>query len=258
MGEQAPVREQAIGGEQAPGGTTGTAVGTPVRVMLEHGRKKVVAVAYEWPGWERSGRSDEDALARLEAYRSRYAQLVARAEAASPGIAADFAAAGPLEVVDHQPAAGTTDYFGVSGRSATEEHGTLPAATLERRIALLEAAWAWFDELAVTISPELRQSPRQQGRTRDRVVRHTRYAEPDMARKAGVRTDPETLLDPDAHAARAVHRAAYVAGLRACNTGSGMARSWTLQFTIRRTLFHVLDHGWELQDKDLTGLDGGA
>ena len=51
-------------------------MGEPVRVMLEQGRKKrVVACAFDWPGWDRSARIGRDVLAVLDAYRPRYAKV---------------------------------------------------------------------------------------------------------------------------------------------------------------------------------------
>ena len=41
-----------------------------IRVMVEVGKKKrVVAVAFDWPGWDRSARTEEAALRVLEAHR---------------------------------------------------------------------------------------------------------------------------------------------------------------------------------------------
>ena len=221
----------------------------PVRVMLEYGRKRTVAVAWEWPGWERAGRGTEpeNALERLELYRPRYARI---AWAAGPAIGAAFDATGALVVEDHQPSSGTTDYFGVSGRSATAEHGPVADDVLERRLALVRAAWAHFDHLALTVSPELRQGRRPSERNRDKVVRHTLYSELDFSKRLGVREEFATLLDVDG---RARYRDAFVDAIRACNAAGGTTRTWTLQFVIRRTIFHTLDHAWELEDKDLTG-----
>lgn len=44
-----------------------------IRVMVEQGKKKAVASAFDWPGWDRSGKSEEEALKVLAAYRPRYA-----------------------------------------------------------------------------------------------------------------------------------------------------------------------------------------
>ena len=51
----------------------------------------------------------------------------------------------------------------------------------------------------------------------------------------------------------AAHRAAFLAGLRAYNAEGKAARTWPLQFLIRRTANHVLDHAWEMEDRDLSG-----
>jgi hypothetical protein len=67
-----------------------------IRVMVERGKKKrVVACAFDWPGWDRSARSEEDALRVLAAYRPRYAKVAALA-----GLADDFSASGDLSVVE--------------------------------------------------------------------------------------------------------------------------------------------------------------
>jgi hypothetical protein len=66
----------------------------PIRVMVEQGKKKAMASAFDWPGWERSARSEDDALAVLATYRQRYAKVAERA-----GLAGDFSAIGELAVV---------------------------------------------------------------------------------------------------------------------------------------------------------------
>ena len=41
-----------------------------IRVMVERGKKKrVVAVAFDWPGWDRSAKTEEGALQVLDADR---------------------------------------------------------------------------------------------------------------------------------------------------------------------------------------------
>jgi len=91
------------------------AMGDRVRVMLEYGKKKrVVACAFDWRGWDRSVRIREDVLAVLAAYRPRYAKVAALA-----GVGDDFGATGDFEVVEQLDGIGMTDYYGVSGRPAT-------------------------------------------------------------------------------------------------------------------------------------------
>ena len=38
----------------------------------------------------------------------------------------------------------------------------------------------------------------------------------------------------------------------AYNAEGKPARTWPLQFLVRRTAQHVMDHAWELEDRDLT------
>ena len=41
----------------------------PIRVVVERGKKKrVVASAFDWSGWDRSAKTEEDALRVLDAY----------------------------------------------------------------------------------------------------------------------------------------------------------------------------------------------
>ena len=88
-----------------------------VRVMIEAGKKKrVVAVAFDWPGWDRSAKTEEDALQVLDAYRPRYAKVAALA-----GLKDAFGAIGELTVVERVAGNGMTDYYGVSGRTAGPE-----------------------------------------------------------------------------------------------------------------------------------------
>lgn len=216
-----------------------------LRVMLESGKKKVVAVAFDWVGWERSGRTQEDALAVLADYRARYAGVAELA-----GLAEEFRAVGEPEVVERTEGTGSTDFYGISMRSARPEFQPMTPAECERKIGLLRACWAYFDETALRVSAELRKGPRGGGRDRDRIVRHTLFAEADeFSKKVGVATPLDALLTPDGLRA---HRDAFCDGIREQSARGVMARTWTLQFVIRRSAYHMLDHAWEMQDKDLS------
>jgi hypothetical protein len=221
-----------------------------VRVMLEHGKKKrVVACAFDWPGWDRSARTGQDVLAVLASYRPRYARVAGLA-----GYGEQFGAAGDLEVVEEVGGIGMTDYFGVSGKPATPEHDPMTDAACERKIALLRACWRTFDEMAARVSAELRKGPRGGGWEKDRIIRHVNGAEIDeFAPKVGVKVPLETR--DDAGALRA-YRDDVVEGIRDHHVRGEPARSWPLQFLIRRCAWHMLDHAWELEDRDLTARPG--
>jgi len=222
-------------------------MGDSIRVMVERGKKKrVVACAFDWPGWDRSGKTEEDALQVLAAYRPRYKQVAALA-----GLAEEFDATRELAVTERLEGNGMTDYYGVSGRPAQPEREQMSEAACERKIALLRATWTTFDDVASRVSPELRKGPRGGGRERDEIIRHVNGAEiAEHATKVGVRTPLEARLDPDALRA---HREAFCAAIRDFNArGPSAGKWWTVQFLIRRCAWHMLDHAWEMEDRDLT------
>ena len=222
----------------------------PVRVMLEQGTKKrVVACAFDWPGWDRSARIGQDVLAVLAAYRPRYAKVAELA-----GFGAEFAATGGFEVVERLDGIGMTDYYGVSGRPAAPEKDPMTDAECERKIALLRAAWSIFDDAAARVSPELRKGPGGGGREKDEIIWHVNDAEiGGFAPKVGVKVPPETVGDAEALKA---YRDAVVEGIRDRHARGEPARSWALQFLIRRCAWHMLDHAWELEDRDRTEESG--
>jgi hypothetical protein len=136
---------------------------TSIRVMVERGKKKrTVASAFDWSGWDRSGKIEEDAIRVLESYRPRYAKVAALA-----GLSDEFGTAGELTVVERLEGIGMTDYYGVSGRSAEPEQDQMTEAECERKVALLRASWTYFDDVAERVSPELQKGPRGGGRDRD-------------------------------------------------------------------------------------------
>src|SRR5215472_14831925 len=218
----------------------------PVRVMIERGKKKrVVACAFDCPGWDRSARIGGDVLAVLAAYRPRYALVAELA-----GFGAEFGATGELTVVEQLDGIGMTDYYGLSGRAAAPEHDPMTEAECERKIALLRAAWSAFDAAAARVSPELRKGPRGGGWDKDRIIRHVNGAEIDeFAPKVGVKVPLETRDDIEALRA---YRDAFAEAIREHHASGQPARSWALQFLIRRCAWHMLDHAWELEDRDLT------
>ena len=218
----------------------------PIRVMLEHGKKKrVVASAFDWPGWDRSTTLGGDALAVLDTYRPRFAAV---AEVA--GYGDDFGRLGNLEAVEQVEGIGMTDYYGVSGRAATVEHDPMTNAEFERKLALLRASWSTFDDTAARVSLELRKGPRGGGREKERIIQHANGAEiHEFAPKVGVKLPLETREDAKAMLA---YRNAFADAIRDHHARGEPAGRWTLQFLIRRCAWHMLDHAWELEDRNLT------
>jgi hypothetical protein len=216
-----------------------------LRVILELGKKRrVVAAAMDWPGLDRWGTSEDDALAKLASYVPRYAGVADRA-----GMKGAFAGARDVEVVERTPGSSSTDFWGIAHVPSEIEREVLAPADLERRLQLLQACWAFFDETATRVSTELRPGSRSNGRSRDQIIRHVYGSEPEQfSRKIEVRTALDLVLTP---AGLKTHRLNYLDAIRAYNAEGRPARTWPIQFLIRRTAHHVMDHAWEMQDRDL-------
>lgn len=221
----------------------------PVRTVIERGPKgkRSVAFGIDWPGWSRGGKTAELAMETLESYRERYRPIAELA-----GMAAEFDAAGPLEVVEDKVGTGSVDFWGISFSPSETEQGPMAEADFERGVTLLRACWTFFDAVAARVSPEMRKGPRGGGRDRDRIIRHTiRTESEDFAKQVGLRIPEEAALTPDGLRR---HRETYVEAMRAYNAGevTRRMRSWSLPYLIRHSAFHTLDHAWEMEDKNLS------
>jgi hypothetical protein len=219
-----------------------------VRAVIERGPKgkKAVAFALDWPGWSRGAKTPELALATLESYRRRYRPI-----ALAAGMTREFDAVGPLDVIQDRVGTGSTDFWGISFSPSDFERGPIGDAEFDRKIKLLRACWAFFDGVGGRVSAEMRKGPRGGGRDRDKIIRHTiRVESEEFAKQLGLRIPEEGALTPDGLVA---HRKAYVAAMRGYDSGQGKRmRSWTVPFLIRHSAFHVMDHAWEMEDKDLS------
>lgn len=222
-----------------------------LRVTLEHGPKgkKVVAVAPDWPGLERGGKTEQAALAVLQSYLPRYAAVAARA-----GMAAELPSLDDVDVdvVERYEGTGSTDFWGISFAFSGIDRQPPSSKDLERSLALVQACWDVFDDVRERVSAELRKGPRGGGRDRDQIVRHVLGVEQDWARKVGVRTaggDDDVVTDPQGLAA---YRDAYCLAIRTARAEGRTARNWPLPYLVRHTAYHTMDHAWEMEDKDLT------
>jgi hypothetical protein len=227
----------------------------PIRVVLERGpkAKKVVAFAVDWPGWSRGAKTADAALETLAAYRERYRPVAVRA-----GLGREFDDAEAFEVIEDRVGVGSTDFWGISFSPSSLEQEPMDAAELERKVTVLQACWAYFDEVAARVSAEMRKGPRGGGRDRDTIIRHTiRVESEDHAKKVGLVIPEGGALEPGA---LAPYRSAYVEAMRAYQRGEVKRpmRSWTLAFLVRHSAFHTMDHAWEMEDKDLSGEAGDA
>ena len=144
-----------------------------LRIILEIGRKRrIVAGAMDWPGLDRWGRSEDDALATLESYLPRYSDVARRI-----GEKSAFEKARDLPVVERVPGQSSTDFWGIAHVPSEIEREVLSDKELERRLSLLQATWDYFDDVSARVSAELARGPRGGGRTRDEIIRHVYASE---------------------------------------------------------------------------------
>ena len=221
----------------------------PIRTVIDRGPKGKRAVAFglDWPGWSRGAKTPDLAVEMLESYRERY-----RPVAELAGMADEFDSAGPLEIVEEKVGTASTDFWGISFAPCSAEQDPMSQADLDRRIALLRAAWAFFDAVHARVSPELRKGPRGGGRDRHQIYRHViRNESESFAKSVGLRIPEEGALSPEG---LRQYRDDYVAAMRAYNAGevTRKMRSGSLAYLIRHSAFHTLDHAWEMEDKDLS------
>ena len=189
-------------------------------VYLEVGAKRVFASTVEWPGWSRSGKTEDAAIAALAAYAPRYAKV-----AKLPKNATDF------EIVERIKGNATTD-FGAPGVPAKGDSKPLTTAQTERMVALMEACWKYLDQVKARVPKELRKGPRGGGRDRDKMYAHVLDAEGAYAGPIGVKMkqhDRKALLEALRHP---------VSGAK-----------WPAPYAIRRIAWHALDHAWEMEDR---------
>ncbi len=192
-------------------------------VYLERGRTWTFACALDWPGWARRGRGDEAALEELTAYAPRYAEVV-------PAFAA-----GELHVIGALAGTPTTDFGAPDARGPWDD---LPV-DLDLLADRLQACWAAFDRVVAASGPALRKGPRGGGRDRDAIAGHVQEGERSYGRKLGPRVPPRTPWGEQ--------RAAYDLAVRSGAPDGG----WPVRYAVRRFAWHVLDHAWEIQDKQL-------
>jgi hypothetical protein len=212
---------------------------TATAVLMELGRKRVVACALDWPGWCRVGKSEEQALEALAAYLPRYAPVAAEAGVAPPS--------DTFDVVERLEGKGGYADFGVPGAVAVADGRPVTAAEARRLAALMEGAWTVFDRVVAASPAELRKGPRGGGRDRDKMVEHVLGAEVEYGRQMGVKIRQPALGDA---AAIAEARSALAAAIgRPSDGGPLVPNRWPLRYAVRRITWHVLDHAWEMEDR---------
>ena len=229
----------ASGGYHVPMAQLRVVVEQPTRA------KRWVAVAADWPGLERGGKTEDEAVEKLVRYVPRYLPVAKRVRMGS-----ELATQTDPNIVARYPGVGSTDFWGISFAPSPLDREPFDAPVFDRQVRLLRAAWAEFDETAGRVSAELRPGVRGGGRSRDEIVRHVLGTEGlDFSSRVKAKAELAELLTPSG---LAYHRERFVDAMRAWYTEGKQLGRWTIPYLLRHTAYHVLDHAWEMQDRDLT------
>jgi hypothetical protein len=220
-----------------------------IPVYLEVGKKKTFAGALDWPGWCRSGRDEGAALQTLFEYGSRYALALepARLKFKRPESVSAF------QVIERLEGNATAD-FGAPAVAPSKDTDLLDAAELERFTLLLMACWTALDSAAARATgKQLSLRPRGGGRSLEEIIRHINEAEKAYIGRLSFlsqRTESSNRLEK----LNPIHEAALYALAAAAKNAAplkgprGGAR-WTPRYFVRRAVWHVLDHAWEVEDR---------
>jgi len=219
-----------------------------LRVLIEQPTrgKRWVAVAADWPGLERGGKTEDEAVEKVVRYVPRYLPVASRV-----GLGGELEPQTNPEIIGRYPGVGSTDFWGISFAPSPLDREPYDAASFDRQVALLRSAWTEFDETAARVSAELRPGVRGGGRSRDRIVRHVLGTEgDDFSKRVKAKSELDDLLAPGG---RAHHRDRFVAAMREWYAEDKPLGKWTVPYLLRHTAYHTLDHAWEMQDRDLSG-----
>jgi len=231
---------RSLSGGEADGIGAARSRSRPVEVYLECGTKRVFACALNWPGWCRSGRTEELALDSLGSYGARYALVTAQANVEFKGLQSPR-----FEVRERLVGNATTD-FGAPGVVPSHDHEQLTGREASRLVSILRAAWGVLDRVLEVSPAELRKGPRGGGRDRDAIEDHVVAAEYAYARKLGLRG----FRQPPASDLQAVEsmRDAIAEALLDADRRQ-LERAWPPRYAARRIAWHLLDHAWEIEDR---------
>ena len=214
----------------------------PIVVTIEATPKKAFASGADWPGWSRSGKTDELALEALAAYAARYRPVAEAAGADFPeGVAVqDFEIAERL-------AGSTGTEFGVPSQPTDRDRRPLTPADAERLARIVEAAWSAFDRIAAAAPEELKKGPRGGGRNTSKVIAHVMDADRAYANEIGIKI---RQFAPGDRAPVAGMRTAMLDALRVAREGGPLGgRHWPARYAAHRIAWHALDHAWEIEDR---------
>jgi hypothetical protein len=213
-----------------------------IAITIEATPKMAFASAADWPGWSRSGKTEELALEVLTAYAARYRPVAEAAGVDYP----ERVEVEDLEVVGRLDGSTGTE-FGVPSQPTDHDRRPLTPADAERLARIVAAAWSAFDRIAAAAPEELRKGPRGGGRNTSKVIAHVMDADRAYANEIGIKI---RQFAPGDRAPVSGMRAAMLDVLRGARTGEPLGgRRWPARYAAHRIAWHALDHAWEIEDR---------
>lgn len=219
-----------------------------IPVYLEVGKQRVFAAALEWPGWSRSGRTEEAALEALVDYGPRYKSALGKTaqQLTTPKKSSDF------EVMERVTGDSTTD-FGAPGKIPRWDQRQIDQKEVKRLLGVLKAIWEKFDAtVEAAEGKSLRTGPRGGGRDLEKMRRHVLEGEASYLHQLGGK--PEAPAK-DVSGKLEQIRDIFVESVAGRMSGTIPAQGprggtrWPPRYAVRRAAWHVLDHAWEIEDR---------
>jgi hypothetical protein len=218
-------------------------------IYLETGKKKTFACAIDWPGWCRSGPTEEAAIQTLLSYAPRYRAIVTytNIEFGSPKEVSNFT------IIDRIKGNYATDY-GVPDLPIARDYTPLQQAEVTRYTEVLKAAWQAFDDTAhLARGKLLRKGPRGGGRELEQIIEHVVLAERGYLGQLGAAS--VAITDEPIEQKAEIIRSGILDGIQAAvkgniaSEGPRGGKRWPLAYFFRRIAWHVIDHTWEIEDR---------
>jgi hypothetical protein len=217
-----------------------------VAVVLEVGKKRVFAIARDWPGWCRSGSDEEAALRTLFDYGPQYQKALkaSKIRFTAPKQLSE------LVVVQRIKGDVTTD-FGAPSRTWSEDKRPISPREIQRFRKILQACWLEFDEaVQATTGKVLRKGPRGGGRALLKIREHVCDVDAAYLKSLGGKLKSTKKLSLSQRLAQVREEIlttcdGAVQGAIAERGPRGGIR-WTPRYFVRRLAWHELDHTWEL------------
>ncbi|TFG47802.1 MAG: hypothetical protein E4H33_05265 [Anaerolineales bacterium] len=219
------------------------------QIYLETGQKKTFAGAMDWPGWCRSGKDENGALAALMDYRTRYQKILKMC---------NFSFEPPsdlseLVVVERWKGNATTDFGSPFIILKFDQKPTDPLV-YERWRKILAACWQAFDQTRINaVGKELKKGPRGGSRDLNKMIQHLLEADQHYLKRLAWK-HPLDPAQEDTDALKDIRRG-ILAGLTIAEQGDlppeGLkgGQIWPPSYFVRRVAWHLLDHLWEIEDR---------